>query len=283
MGDSTHISKIREGVAAWNDWRRANPDIQPNLTRADLAGMDLTEVDLRGAGLFKANLSGTKLVRANLRQARIVETNLQNARLSGAHVYGTSVWDVDLRGAEQSDLVITPPNASATITVDDLEVAQFLYLLIRNEKLRRVIDTITSKVVLILGRFRPERKAILDSVRDGLRKHNYLPVLFDFAGPDSRDFTETVATIAHLSRFVIADLTDPACIPHELRTIVPDIELPVATIIERGHQPYAMFGDLGKYPWLLAPVEYVDQPDAAQRVLQTVIEAAERKRSEILR
>jgi hypothetical protein len=37
------------------------------------------------------------------------------------------------------------------ITTDDIEIAQFLYLLIHNEKLRKVIDTITSKVVLILA------------------------------------------------------------------------------------------------------------------------------------
>ena len=52
-----------------------------------------------------------------------------------------------------------PPEESE-VTVDDLEVAQFVYLLLHNEKVRRVIDTITSKVVLILGRFSiPERKA----------------------------------------------------------------------------------------------------------------------------
>ena len=39
------------------------------------------------------------------------------------------------------------------------------YLLLNNEEIRHVIDTITSKVVLILGRFMPERKAILDAIR----------------------------------------------------------------------------------------------------------------------
>jgi hypothetical protein len=49
-----------------------------------------------------------------------------------------------------------------------------------------VIDTITSKVVLILGRFTPERKSVLDAIRDQLRKRNYLPVLFDFEKPSNR-------------------------------------------------------------------------------------------------
>ena len=49
----------------------------------------------------------------------------------------------------QKNLIITPHGEPA-ITVDNLEVAQFIYLLLNNESVRRVIDTITSKVVLIL-------------------------------------------------------------------------------------------------------------------------------------
>ena len=84
----------------------------------------------------------------------MIGTKLNHADLTGAHVYGVSVWDIELTDAVQRDLVITPPNASE-ITVDNLEVAQFLYLLITNAKLRQVIDTITAKVVLILGTFLP--------------------------------------------------------------------------------------------------------------------------------
>ena len=52
----------------------------------------------------------------------------------------------------QTNLIIDPPRMSS-ITVDNLEVAQFIHLLINNEKIRDVIDAITSKMVLILGRF----------------------------------------------------------------------------------------------------------------------------------
>jgi len=56
-------------------------------------------------------------------------------------------------------------------------MAQFIYLLLNNQKVRDVIDTITSKVVLILGRFTSERKVILDALKDELRRQNYTPVL----------------------------------------------------------------------------------------------------------
>ena len=42
--------------------------------------------------------------------------------------------------------------------------------MLHNQKIRDVIDTITSKAVLILGRFTPERKAVLDALREELRR-----------------------------------------------------------------------------------------------------------------
>ncbi len=119
---------------------------------------------------------------------------------------GATIWRTT--GAIQKNLIITPWNESP-IQVDNLEVAQFIYLLLNNEKIRSVIDSITSKVVVILGRFTPERKAILDAIRDELRKRDYLPALFDFEKPASKDLTGTISTLANMARFIIADLTDP--------------------------------------------------------------------------
>lgn len=266
MPNGLHVAKLHEGVAAWNEWRADNLNEQPNLAHADFSNADLAGIDLRGAGLFKTNLAGANLVEANLRQARLVETRLDRADLSGASVYGTSVWDVSLEGATQRDLIITPPGQTLVV-VDDLEVAQFIYLLLNNQKLRAVIDTISSKLVLILGRFSPARKAVLDTIKRDLRESGYLPVLFDFEGPGNRDLTETVGTLAHLAKFVIADLTDPSCIPHELGTFVPHIKVPVVTLIQRGHHPYAMFPDLLKYAWVSPPIPYDDPTDVSKRVL----------------
>lgn len=106
-------------------------------------------------------------------------------------------------------MVINAP-LEPEITVDNIEVAQFIYLLLNNEKIRSVIDTITSKVVLILGRFTEERKAVLDALRDKLRTRELTPVLFDFTKPDSKDVTGTVETLARMARFIVADLTDPS-------------------------------------------------------------------------
>jgi hypothetical protein len=71
---------------------------------------------------------------------------------------------LELKNAKQIDLIITLPSEGVSITVDDLELAQFIYLLLNNDKIHKMIDTITKKVVLILGRFTPERRVVLDAI-----------------------------------------------------------------------------------------------------------------------
>jgi hypothetical protein len=161
-------------------------------------------------------------------------------------------------------------------------VAQFIYLLLNNKRIREVIDTITSKVVLILGRFTPEHKAILDALRDTLRENNYLPVVFDFDKPASRDLTETVSTLAHLARLIIADITDPRSIPQELQAIVPVLAVPVQPIIARPQQPWGMFVDFPKkYHWVLEAHEYTDLSDLLGDLQTSVIAPAEAKAKQL--
>jgi uncharacterized protein YjbI with pentapeptide repeats len=146
-----------------------------DLTEANFSGSDVSE-----ASFFRACCKGT-----NFESARCVKTDFEKANLTGARVYGISAWDLTLKETTQNALVITPCDQS-TITVDDLEMAQFIYLLLTNAKIRRIIDTIMSKVVLILGRFTRERKLLLDAIREEIRKRGYLPILFDFDKPTAR-------------------------------------------------------------------------------------------------
>jgi hypothetical protein len=188
---------------------------------------------------------------------------------------------VDLDGAVQTDLVITEQD-EPQITIDDLEMAQFVYLILNNQKIRNVIDSITSKAVLLLGRFTPARKHCLDALRSELRKRGYLPMLFDFDAPRSRNLTETVSTLAHLARFVIADITDAKSIPQELTRIVPLLpHLPVQPILMSGKPEYGMFDDFRDYPWVLPLLRYKTAAELIQSAGDRVIAPAEVKAQEI--
>lgn len=257
-----------------------------NLSWANLRRAELREVDLVGANLSGTNLSEANLNNANLNNAILVRTNMQGANLTACSIYGISTWDAQLAGAIQSNLIITLPGAP-TITVDNLEVAQFIYLLLNNTKIRDVIDTIAKKAVLILGRFSPEREAVLDALKDALRTKGYLPILFDFDKPSSQDLTETVSTLAHLSRFIVADLTDPSCIPHELYAIVPHRKVPVQSIFcesQEAKHEYSMFQDLRKkYHWVLPTHRYRGIDDLLASLQERVIEPAEQKAQELVK
>lgn len=256
-----------------------------SLSRSTLERADLTGANLRGADLEAADLRLADLTRADLRGADLsgsilVDTTIEGTNLDEAIVYGASVWNVRGVPASQMSLLITD-YAESVVTVDDLKIAQFVHLLLANPEIRGVIDTVSRKAVLILGRFTPERKAILDSLRDALRAHNYVPILFDFDKPTTRDLTETVSTLAHLSRFIIADLTEPSSIPQELQAIVPDLAVPVVPTLS-GSEPYAMFADLQrKYHWVLDIHRYDDEVDLLDSLVDQVIRPAEAKALEL--
>jgi hypothetical protein len=246
------------------------------LSGANLSGADLTRANLFNANLFNANLSGADLTRASL-----IGTNFTCANLTGCRVYGISAWNLKLHGAKQKDLIITPPD-EPEVTVDNLEVAQFIYLLLNNERIRQVIDTITSKVVLILGRFTPERKVVLDALREELRQRDYLPVLFDFDKPASKDLTGTVQTLANMARFIIADVTDLSSVPHELAMVVPGTVVPVQPVLLEGQHEYAMFVDLKRrYHWVLEPHCYASPEGLMTDLSERVIVPAEAKAREL--
>ncbi len=267
-----------------------------DLRGADLTGADLSGANFTGANLSETNLFRTHLIRTDLSEANLSEASLSEASLSGAtlvrtnlaeailincNIYGISVWDVQLEGAKQGNLVITP-YGEPTITVDNLKIAQFIYLLLNNAEIRNVIDTITSKVVLILGRFTPERKVVLDALREELRQHNYSPVLFDFEKPASRDLTGTVSTLAHLARFIIVDLTDPSSAPHEVAAVIPHTVVPVQPVILDGEREYSMFRDLRKrYHWVLPTYSYANQAHLTATLQEHVIAPAEQKAQEL--
>ena len=262
---------------------------ETNFTGADLRGADLSlanlkeaklrEADLSGANLTIADLTKADLGGANLSRATLVETNLTGAVLTGCHIYGVSAWDMKLEGTKQNDLVITRLGEPA-VTVDNIEVAQFVYLLLRNEKIRDVIDTIGRKGVLLLGRFTEGRIAILDRLRDELRKRGYLPIVFNFDKPETKDFTETVRLLAGMSKFVIADLTSPKSAPYELGAIVSQTMIPFQPIIEAGETPFAMLRDLlTSYPdRVFQPIEY----PSVDRLIETIIEPAETRFDELV-
>lgn len=252
-----------------------------NLATADASRAFLSGANLRAANLTDTNLTEASLCGANLIRTLLVGTNLTSADLSGSSVYGLSAWDLKLNGTIQQNLTITN-SGQPKIETDRIELAQFLYLLLNNSEIRSVIDTITSKVVLILGRFSTARKSFLDAVRDALRARGYVPVLFDFEKPSHQTTLETVGTLAHMARFVVADLTDAKSVLQELAAIVPSRpKLAVQPLLLRSQSEPGMFDFFHSFPWVLKTVYYDDQRQLVHMLDELVIRQVEAKVSEL--
>jgi uncharacterized protein YjbI with pentapeptide repeats len=261
-----------------------------NLSTADLLHSDLSNADLQGATLQGATLYGTNLSGANLRDASfmaasLVQTNLEGADLTNSYIYGVSAWDIKVdKRTKQQDLIITR-DQEPIITVDNIKVAQFIYLILGNEEIRDVINTLTSKSVLILGRFAiRKRKAVLDALRNKLREYDLLPIVFDFDRPTDKDYTETVKTLAALSLFVILDVTQPKSTPMEMEALVSQFKISYVPIIDISvdKRPFAMIVDSQKsFHWVLETFGYKSKKELLENIEEAIIKRALKKHNEL--
>jgi uncharacterized protein YjbI with pentapeptide repeats len=281
------------------DWWQARL-AKADLRRANLQSSDLMYADLRGAQLdssriIASNLTLVNAVGAFFRGANLSHTvlngaRLQGADLTGAKVTGTSAWGIEIDAdTNQEDLIVerwvdpleTMVDArddakdDVVVRINDLEAAHLLCL-VTNNKTNTIIDALTARVVLVLGNFGLRRKAVLKQIRLKLASFGYAPVVFDFDIED-RDLIDGVTVIAGLSRFIIADLTQPRSTPLESSLIASQFMIPFAPIIREGEQPFSMFSSLqAKYPWVLPTWSYRNQHHLIRQLKPAVINPCER-------
>jgi len=296
-------AKLIETILIESNLSGAGTDIRgANLSGSDVSWADLSLANLSGAILYSTNFHGAKLYGANLESAELrwahlgrtdfscanlsgadltgatfISTKLNDANLDNCCVYGISAWNVSRnKKTSQKNLVITEED-EPIVTVDDFEVAQFIYILLKNKKIKQIIDTITSRAVLILGRFNDRCKPILDVMHTHLRDiYGLVPILFDWEPSEKRDLTETIVTLAGMARFIVADLTDAKSIPQELSHIIPTFQsVPIQPIILASQIEYTMFKHWENFNNVLPVFEYNDQVHLVEHLKSDVIAPVE--------
>src|SRR5580698_7324359 len=95
MPNDEHVVMLGRGATVWNEWR-ATHDEMPDLSRAELRGLDLSGANLSskhldGANFFKAVLDGGDLTGASLNGAQF---------LNCAQVVATRNWQSAFRDEE---------------------------------------------------------------------------------------------------------------------------------------------------------------------------------------
>ena len=112
MVNEEYLKIIKQGVEPWNQWRRENPHIQPDLREVDLrseilAGANLSKTMLHNADLSGSNLSGASLDKAFLIGANLTKANLSNVDLSDT-VLADDNHSADLTNANLRNTIFTP-------------------------------------------------------------------------------------------------------------------------------------------------------------------------------
>ena len=254
---------------------------QASFFKADLSKANLEGANLQEAVLERTNLRSANAANANFCFATLLRTNLENAVLDNCAVYGTSLWDVNLSESRQRDLDIMPAQ-QPVLSVDSLQTAQLIGMLLHHEKARYEVFSITLNTVLVIGRFPPDRKPVLAAIKEALRRGEYSPLVLDFHLPGSGDKNEIVKTLGKMSRFVIADLTDDRRIAETLDAVVHFLpSIPIQPIGQKGREQGAADSHYHKYRWVLPFWRYMDQDDLAKKIEREVIAPAEQKAAEI--
>lgn len=130
MAEQDHLDVLAHGVKAWNAWRSEESTGSPDLSGADLNGLQLVNINLRGANLENVNLSRCSIAFADLRGAnlgdadlryssfadsRLTAANLINADLRKTDLSGADLGRANLAGARLEDTRLTGTNFEASV------------------------------------------------------------------------------------------------------------------------------------------------------------------------
>jgi uncharacterized protein YjbI with pentapeptide repeats len=130
MANEEHLKILKQGVNAWNEWRKKNPGTEPDLsetafwfelqvweqernlrsrdklwgrkdlTRAEFKKAVLIDIDLSGVDFRGADLHGSDISRSNLSRATFCNANLREADLSGSILESADLFDAYARDAD---------------------------------------------------------------------------------------------------------------------------------------------------------------------------------------
>jgi hypothetical protein len=105
VANPKHLKILKQGVKSWNDWRKANPQIEPDVSGVDLEGANLRGINLGGSyhpdrgNLGHIDLEGINLTNADLRDAQFNDARLFDASLNGANCQNANFAGANLARA----------------------------------------------------------------------------------------------------------------------------------------------------------------------------------------
>ena len=119
MANEEHLAILKKGVAAWNEWRKQHPNMEPDLGGAKFDGANFRGANFRGANFPRlvsawrtskpgdrpvgeprsAGLGAATSAGAPTSEAILSGADLSEAILSGADLHAAILYEAKLYGA----------------------------------------------------------------------------------------------------------------------------------------------------------------------------------------
>jgi hypothetical protein len=100
MANEEHVAILERGIDAWNQWRKEQPEITPDLSGANLSGKDYARYS--DSGPFGINFDRVDLHDAKIRDANFFDSYMRFANLAGADLCNSQLHICNLIGANLS-------------------------------------------------------------------------------------------------------------------------------------------------------------------------------------
>jgi hypothetical protein len=98
-----------------------------------------------------------------------------------------------------------------------------LYPMTQSPKVSELLDRLSAKSVLLMGRFTPEQQTILGNLRDVLKATGHEALFFDIGTIPKEEQADTMSAIVSLTPYIL-DVTEPTSATEtELSALVPQV------------------------------------------------------------
>src|SRR5260221_2370648 len=118
MASQEHLDMLKQGVDTWNRWREEHPEVQPDLSKADLSVNFFVQANLSSTNLFGTNLSVSNCIMANFSKANLSKAKLTMTHFNGTDLSDANLTEADLRMADLSEANLSRADFYGAIVSD---------------------------------------------------------------------------------------------------------------------------------------------------------------------
>jgi hypothetical protein len=125
MANPEHLKILRQGITVWNQWRKNNPSIKPDLSEIDFQKRNFAKANFSHANCYQsdfreANLAGASFEYANLPETIFSRANLSRADFFSATFVAAALDEANFEKVRMGSVVFAETNLSRVKGLDSV-------------------------------------------------------------------------------------------------------------------------------------------------------------------